>query len=151
MSRNLRLLLAGTQAGMAGAILMLGWLAVAAVFYRHTPWWVPNLYASTFAGDAALREHFTRYTWSGVAFLLVQYTLLGSVFAFLLRQDMGRGSAVLLGILTGVGWYFLMFHGVWKALNPLMLVYTPDRSILAGHILYGLWLGRTPLYARRLE
>ena len=164
MSRNLRLLLAGAQAGMAGALLLLCWVAVGSLMAKHSAWWVPNLFSSLFFGDVAMREGFSRFTWTGIALVLVQYTALGSLFAFAFRQDADRLRAVLLGIVTSIGWYYLTFHWVWKAVSPLMLlytpdamrgrvgaVYTPDRPILAGHVLYGLWLGRTPVYARRLE
>ncbi len=151
MSRNLRLVLAGSQAGMAGAILMICWVAVATLMNKHGAWWVPNLFSSTFFGDAALLNSFNRYTWSGLALMLAEYTTLGAAFALLFRVDADRFRAVLLGLLTGVAWYFLMFHLVLKAVNPLMLLYSPDRPILAGHLLWGLWLGRTPVYARRLE
>lgn len=151
MSRNVRLALAGSEAGMAGAILLIAWLAVASLFYRHTIWWVPNLFSSTFFGNDSLLEHFSRYTWTGLAFMMAQYTALGAVFAVVFRQDADRFRAMVLGLVTGIGWYYLMFHGVWKSFSPLMLVYSPDRPLLAGHVLYGLWLGRAPLYARRLE
>ena len=151
MSRNLRLLLAGLQAGMAGGLLVLIWLAAMSLFYRHTVWWVPNLYASTFFGDTALRENLNKYTWSGMAFLLAQFAGFGALFAVLTRQDRDRLRAVALGILASIGWYYLTFHGLWKTFSPLMLLYSPDRPIFAGHLLFGVWLGRTPLYARRLE
>ncbi len=151
MSRNVRLLLAGLQAGMAGGLLVLLWLAATSLFYRHSAWWVPNLYASTFFGETSLRETFTKYTWSGIAFFLAQFAAFGALFALIARQDRDRLRAVLFGILASVGWYYLMFHGVWKAVSPLMLVYSPDRPLFAGHLLYGVWLGRTPLYARKLE
>ena len=151
MSRNVRLLLAGLQAGMAGGLLLLLWLAAASLFYRHSAWWVPNLYASTFFGDATLREAFSKYTWSGIAFLLAQFAAFGALFAVIARQDRDRLRAVLFGVAASIGWYYLTFHGLWKSVSPLMLVYSPDRPIFAGHLLYGVWLGRTPLYARRLE
>lgn len=147
----MRLLLAGLQAGMAGGLLVLVWLAVTSLFYRHTAWWVPNIYASTFFGDKSLRDTFTKYTWSGIALLLSQFAAFGALFAVIARQDRDRLRAVLFGVLASVGWYYLMFHGIWKSVSPLMLVYSPDRPIFAGHLLYGVWLGRTPLYARRLE
>jgi hypothetical protein len=67
--------LAGFEAGMAGVLVMLLWLAAASVWYRHTPWSVPNIMASNFYGDDAIRPGFGWSSLSGIALYLILYSL----------------------------------------------------------------------------
>src|SRR5579875_1071912 len=73
--------LAGLQTGMFGALILLGWMALATLWSRHSVWWYPNLMATTFGGDPALRIGFGRYSLAGLALHLVQYAGLGVIYA----------------------------------------------------------------------
>jgi hypothetical protein len=143
--------LAGLQSGMSGALAMLAWLALASVYYRRSFWAVPNLLASTFHGESALRYGFAPATLSGIALHLLIYSSLGALFGFVVRDRATRRRAVLFGLLCGVGWYYLSFGALWKSLNPLVPLYVPDRPMLVGHLLYGGLLGRVPRYLRGLR
>jgi len=146
--------LAGLQAGMAGALVMLAWLTAAMLWVHHSVWWFPNLMATTFGGDAALQQGFGRYTASGLALHLTQYSLVGVAFAVLTAMPLpGVGKLVdsglvLAGVIIGVAWYYLMYGLVWKNVNPLISLYSPDRAILVAHVFYGLMLGRLPAYLK---
>ncbi len=150
MNRNSRLLLGGLQAGIIGALTLLAWLAIASVWYRRSVWWVPNLAATAFYGDAAMQGGFTHYTWAGLAANLAFYGGLGAVFALLARER-GRGVTFLAAIAFGVGCYYVLSLFVWKAVSPTFALYSPSRAMLFGHLLYGGMLGRYPRYARELE
>jgi hypothetical protein len=145
--RNLRLSLAGLQAGMLGALIMLGWLALSSVWYRRSIWSVPNLLSSTFFGDTAFRNSFNRMTFSGLALHLTLYSLVGVIFALAVRDRAGRLRATLIGMIAALVWYYLMFGFIWKAVNPTLALYSPDRSMLIGHLLYGGILGKFRGYA----
>ena len=127
---------------------MLGWLALASAFERRSVWSIPNLLASTFYGETALRRDFATSTLSGVALHLLVYAVAGVVFGLLIRDNGNRLRVVLLGMLSGVGLYYLCFGLVWKSVNPLVPLYSPDRPMLLGHLLYGTFLGRFPVYLR---
>lgn len=143
---NLRFSLAGLQAGMSAALLLLTWLALASMWYRRSIWAVPNLFASTFFGEAAFRNGFGKTTYSGVALHLFLYSVLGVVFGLLVRGRSSRLTVVALGVTFGVVTYYLLFNVIWKNVNPLVALYVPNRPMLAGHVLYGAMLSRFPRY-----
>jgi hypothetical protein len=150
-SRTLEALLAGLQSGMYGALAMLAWLGLASVFYRRTMWAIPNLYASTFHGEAALRRGFAYTTFSGIALHLLIYASLGAVFGFLMQDRTTRLRIVLLGVIWGMAAYYVLFGPVWNFVNPLVPLYVPDRPMMVGHVIYGGLLGRLPNYFRNLR
>ena len=138
--------LAGLHAGMLGALAMLAWLALSSAFYRRSVWSVSNLFASTFYGEPALRLGFGVTTLSGSALLLLMYSLLGAVFGLAIGGRGSRMQVLLLGVLSAIAWYYFTFGFFWKHVNPLIMLYSPDRPMLLGHILYGGLLGRFRIY-----
>src|ERR1035438_3075414 len=60
-------LLAGLEAGIIAALVLLGWLALASAWYRRSIWTAANIMATTFYGDAALGRDFTSRTVAGIA------------------------------------------------------------------------------------
>lgn len=139
---------AGLQAGMAGALVMLAWLAITMLWYRNSIWWFPNLMATTFGGDPALHPGFGKYSPAGIALHLVQFSVLGGLFAITVPQSFPYLRLLLLGVLAGLGYYFVMYDFAWKHLNSLIPLYAVDRPTLVGHLLYGLMLARAPRYLK---
>ena len=137
----------GLQAGMAGGLVMLAWLGLATLWSKHSVWWFPNLMATTFGGDAALQSKFGRYSFAGLALHLLQYSLLGAIFARIAPERASYPRLLLLGLLLSLAYYFLMYDLLWKHINPLVPLYSPDRQILIGHIFYGFMLARLRNYA----
>ena len=136
-------LLAGLQTGVLSALAMLAWLGATAMWYRKTFWTAPNLLASLFYGESALRNRFTAHTFSGLALYLIIYGSVGMLFGLGIQDR--RGIRVLwIGILSAIGCYFLMFGWILKHWDPLLLLYTQERPMLAGHVLFGAMLGRYP-------
>jgi hypothetical protein len=150
-ARALDAVLAGLQSGMFGALATLVWLGLASMYYRRSFWAVPNLLASTVHGESALRWGFAMTTFTGMAMFLVIYSVLGAIFGLLLQDRTTRTRTALIGMIFALGWYYLSFGPVWKAVNPLVPLYVQDRPMLAGHLIYGSLLGRMPLYLRRLR
>lgn len=140
---------AGFQAGMVGVLAMLAWLGAASALYRRSFWTPANLMASVFYGDSALQQHFSASTFSGLALYLIAYSLLGALFASLVAGRAGRGRAVFIGMLFGVAWYYLWWHGLWKSLDVWIAMYTHERPMLIGHLLYGGLVGRFAAYMPR--
>lgn len=149
---NWLLALAGIQAGVGGTLVLLGYLALDSAWHRRSIWLVPNLLASTFYGESAYQPRFGTRTSTGFALLLVLYGVLGALFGLVVRDQGSRLRITLLGLIFGTGWFFLSFDVLWKYVNPMVRLYSPDRAMFVGHLLYGGLLGRRfPAYVRSMS
>jgi hypothetical protein len=141
--------LAGLQAGILGALIMLACLMAGSVLDRRSVWVVPNLFASTFFGGDAYLDRYLHTTWSGLALFMSIYGALGTVWGCVWRDD-SRSWLTFYGGVFGLAVYFVFFDFVWKRVNPLMTLYAPDRQLELGHIIWGMILARSPRYARAI-
>jgi hypothetical protein len=158
----LRHALAGLQAGVLGALVILVCLMIGSLWDGRSIWVVPNLFATTFFGGAAYRNHFVRTTWTGVAMLIAVYGGLGAVWGWIwgdwrnasgkpdASRNSGRALLRLYGAIAGILVYLLFYDWLWKHVNPLVTLYAPNRQLQVGHVLWGIVLARSPLYARRI-
>jgi hypothetical protein len=142
--------LAGLEAGVVGAFVLLAWLMIASLWSSRSVWLTPNLFATTFFGSSVYRNHFLRASWTGVALIIALYGILGGLWGTIWREKR-RPLLALWGALAGIGAYFLFFDLVWKHFNPLIPVYAPLRQMQIAHVLWGILLARSPKYARRIE
>lgn len=137
-------ILAGLEAGVLGGVLMLVVLAVHSALRTGSPWTSANLLASTFYGDAAFVPAFRATTFAGVALHLAIAGVLGMLFGFVIRES-GNGLRVfLIGVIFGLGWYYIAYRVLWRPVNPLVPLYTAERPTLVGHLMLGMVLGRFP-------
>ena len=141
--------LAGVHAGVLGVVAMLGCAALGSIVDGRSIWLVPNLFASTFYGSVAYQDRFLHTSWSGLALLICIYGALGLVWGCVWR-DHRKPGLTFFGGLFGLGIYFLFSAFIWKRMNPLLTLYAPDRQLELGHILWGMMLARSPLYAQRI-
>ena len=139
-------LLAGLEAGIIAALILLGWLALASAWHRRSIWTAANIMATTCYGEAALGREFTSRTISGLALYLVLYGIIGALFGLALASRDPSLRMTLIGVLVGLGWYYLSFAILWQNINPLIPLYTHRGPMMAGHALYGGLLGRFPRY-----
>jgi len=139
-------LLAGLEAGIIAALILLGWLALDSAWYRRSIWTAANIMATTFYGEAALGREFTSRTVAGLALYLILYGILGALFGLALAGRDASLRMTLIGVLVGLGWYYLSFAILWQNINPLIPLYTHRGPMVAGHALYGGLLGRFPHY-----
>jgi hypothetical protein len=140
----LQYLLTGLETGILAALAMLAWLGVSAMWYRRSFWTAANLLAAIFYGESALHNRFTVHTFAGLGLYLVLYGSLGMLFGLAIRDRHASLRITCLGILVTIGCYYLLFGWIWKRFDPLMVLYTHDRPMFAGHVLYGAMLGRYP-------
>src|SRR5579864_5215813 len=142
--------LAGLETGTLACLGMLAWLGVCSMWYRRSFWVTPNLLASTFYGEVALRNRLTVHPLSGVALFLLIY---GSIVMLsgLAMQHRRGGVLVGIGVSIGVSCYYLIFGWLMKHWNPLLALYAQDRPILAGHVIYGAMLGYYGRHLRKLS
>jgi hypothetical protein len=119
---------------------------------RGKGWWEsPNLLGSTFYGPRALSSGIGMATLSGSAFHLVITGTLGCLFGIAFGSISDRPRLILLGLVTGIGWYFVAEWIFWPLFNPLIPIYSFTPALVVSHAVYGLCLGylgqpRQPLY-----
>jgi hypothetical protein len=145
-----RFALAGLEAGVVGAFVLLAWLMIGSLLSGRSVWSMPNLFATTFYGGGVYRNHLLRASWAGVALIFALYGIMGGVWGAIWK-DKSRRWLWLWGAVAGVGIYFLFFDVLWKYVNPLILAYAPVRQLQIAHVLWGILLARSPMYARRIE
>jgi hypothetical protein len=146
---GLRHALAGLQAGVLGTLGIFVCLMVGSLWEGRSVWVVPNLFATTFFGSEVYRNQLLRTSWVGIALIIAIYGVLGALWGCIWRDE-SKPWLRLYGAIAGLGVYFL-FHGfLWRHVNPLITLYAPDRQLQLGHVLWGIALARSPLYARRI-
>jgi hypothetical protein len=146
---GLRHALGGLEAGVLGALAMLACLMLGSLWDHKSIWVVPNLFATTFYGSNAYRNQLLRTTWSGVALLIAVYGALGAGWGCIWRDER-KPWLGLYGAILGLAVYFVFYDFMWKQANPLVVLYAPDRQLQLGHILWGVFLARSPLFSRRI-
>ncbi len=137
---------AGLQAGMLGAIWTLAWLGIDSSWDRRGFWNSENLFATAFYGDDALRAGFSAKTLPGLALFLIIYSLLGCLFAVVVRDQIRPMRMFLAAMIFALGWFYFSFHGLWRSAMPLVYLLYADRPMVVGHIIYGACLARFPSY-----
>ena len=138
--------LAGLQAGMLGAIWMLAWLGIDSSWGRRGFWNNENLFATAFYGDDAIRAGFSARTLPGLALYLIIYSLLGFVFALILRNQFRPLHTLFAALFFALAWFYVSFHILWKSAMPLVYLLYADRPMVIGHLIYGACLARFPAY-----
>jgi len=144
------LVMAGVESGVLGGVFMLGWLALLSVFQGRSIWSIPNLMASTFYGEAALRRGFRWTTLSGVALHVIMTAAVGLLFALAVSGIASRGRVMLLGLAAGMAFYFLSQEIFWKHVNPIVSLYSGGSGMFLAHVGLGMFLGSFPRYLHAL-
>lgn len=145
----LRHALAGLQAGVLGALVLFACVMAGSLWDGRSIWVVPNLFATTFFGSDAYRNQLLRTSWAGIALIVAVYGALGVLWGCIWR-DRRKPWLALYGAVAGLCVYFLFFGLLWRHVNPLVTLYAPERQLQLGHVLWGMVLARSPLYARRI-
>jgi hypothetical protein len=148
---KINLLMAGVQAGILGGLFVVGWLALLSLLQGRSIWSIPNLLASTFYGEAALRRGFRWSSLSGVALQLVVCALAGLLFGFAVSGIASRSRVMFLGVAAGLAWYFLSVGVFWKYVNPMVPLYARGSGMMLAHLGMGVFLGSFPRYVEALQ
>ena len=147
---RLATLLAGLESGTVGVLWMLAWLGVSSAWQQRSFWAAENLMATAFDRTSSLAPIFTWSTCAGLALYVLIYSLLGAIFAWIVRDRAPARRTMLLSVLLAVSWYYVTFHWAFKTILPMVALLHVERATLVGHLLYGTALGRFPLYVQRL-
>src|ERR1700680_2181159 len=126
--------MAGVESGILGGAFMLVWVGLLSLLQGRSIWSIPNLLASTFYGEAALRRGFRWTTLSGIALHLIMAAVAGLVFGVGVGGIARRSRVMLLGLAAGMTWYFLGLDVFWKHVNPIVPPYFQGSGMLLAHL-----------------
>jgi len=140
----------GIETGVLGGAAMFGWLAASSLLDMQSAWVIPNLIGSTLYGRPALQRGFGWVTLSGLGLHLFVAGLVGLLFGLVVGDSRNRVRVTLLGVVTGLAWYYCSQSLFWGKLGVFIMIYSPPRPILMGHVLFGLVLGWFPSGLRSL-
>lgn len=143
--------LAGIEAGVLGGLAMFGWLAISSLLDLHSIWVVPNLLGSTLSGRPVLQQGFGWPAVVGLGLHLFVAGLIGMLFGLAVGDSRNRLRVTLLGVIAGLVWYYFSQILFWRKLGAFVMIYSPPRPMLLGHLLYGLVLGWFPSGLRSLR
>jgi hypothetical protein len=142
---------AGIEAGTLGGLAMFSWLAASSLLDRDPGWEVPNLLGSWLRGRPVLDDSFGWATVSGLSLHIFVSGVIGMLFGLVTGDSRNRFRVTLLGLVTGLVWYYFSQVLFWRKLEILSMLHSPARSMLLGCLLFGLALGRLPAGVRRLR
>jgi hypothetical protein len=136
--------LAGIEAGVLGGLAMLCWMVAAAIVERRPLWAIPSVLGAAFYGSRAFEPGFGAPALAGLALLVFTAGLLGLAFGLLVGDSFNRPRVVLLGVLSGLAWFYLSRAVIGYRTGILGLLSAPPGATVLGHVLYGLVLGGYP-------
>jgi hypothetical protein len=134
--------LAGIEAGVLGSAAMLAWFVLISLWQDQFWYAVPNLLAGVFYGEFIFRAGFSLVTFAGIALHLVSGGLVGGLFGVLAPVGQSPPRMLLLGLFAGLLWFYFNQHILWRRTNPLVIYYTAESTMIAAHLLFGIFLAR---------
>src|SRR5260370_41269399 len=123
----------GVEAGVLGGLFMMAWLATVSLLQGRSIWSMPNLLASTFYGEAALRRGFRWTSLSGVALHVIVSAMAGVPAGLAGGGVAHSGRGQLLGLGGGVDWDFLSGGSFLSDANPLVALFSRRGGALLAH------------------
>ncbi len=136
--------LAGIETGVFGGLAMFGWMALGSALDMRSIWTPMNLLGSTLSGRQALPWGFGWTTVMGLSLHLTVSGLVGMMFGLLVGSAGRRLRVTLLGMLAGLVWYYFSQALFARRLGAFVVLYSPPRTMLMAHLIYGLVLGWFP-------
>ena len=113
---------------------------------RGQSWWsYANLLGSVAYGASALWRGLGRATVAGIAIQILMSGVAGVLFGVCFARTRGRMVSLLLGVSSGLIWFFVSHGILFKGIGPLVPVYASQPATLLGHMILGLVLSRTSI------
>lgn len=142
--------LAGLETGIVGALLLLGWFILDAL-YQGQHWYAfPNLWATIFYGNDAFSKRAGWATAAGIAVHLTNLGFAGLLFGVIWRWNSRFWTSLVAGLVWSMLWHWGMSVGLWKTFSPLVPRLMPQPATWLAFFLFGVCLSRSPLRAQSI-
>lgn len=146
MRRTTAAALAGAAAGIVMSMAMMMYMAATG----RSIWAMPNLIAAMWLGRGAAGETLSYATAVGFLTHLATSVAMGVVAVSFIR-DLPPWRTILAGFTYAVASYPVIFAFVLTWANPLMVQRAGLVPMTAGHALFGVVMGATYVWLRRLN
>jgi hypothetical protein len=143
--------LAGLETGVLGGVGLLAWLCAGSLIAGNPIWWGPVRLATAAFGSGVSGGGFLPAGVVGAALQLVAAGLVGTLFGLCMRARWALQRVVLIGLLFGLGWYYLGYEVLLRRFGLGMHGVAGRRSLLVAHLFFGLVLAAYPRLASALD
>jgi hypothetical protein len=130
--------LAGLETGVLGGVLVLGWWAFSALAAGQPVWAIPARLGACFCRGVVSRNELAV---AGVALQISSAGTIGALFGLAVRGSWSLQRVVLFGLATGLGWHYAGYEVLLRTVGLTAYSVPPRRTMLMGHLLFGLSLG----------
>ncbi len=144
-------MLAGVETGVVAGVCLIGWQAAGSMLAGLDSWEITLRLASAAFGPRVSAHGFAIGVIVGAALQLFAAGLVGALFGLTVRDSWAARRVMLLGLLFGLGWYYVGYEILLKDFGLGPYVIAPRRSLVLAHLLFGLILGRYPRFLASLE
>jgi hypothetical protein len=143
--------LAGLETGVLGAMCLLLWQVAGSLLAGQPAWDVPTRLVTAVWGRGVSRDGLLAAASAGAALQLFGGGLVGVLFGLSQRSAWASRRVVLLGLVFGLGWYYLAYEVLLRRVGTGPYALLPRRSLMPAHLVFGLVLSAYPLLLRSLR
>jgi len=143
--------LAGLETGVLGVVCLLLWQVLGSLLTGQPAWGVSTRLVTAAFGRGVHRDGLVAAASAGVALQLFGGGLVGILFGLSQRTAWASRRVVLLGLVYGLGWYYLAYEVILRRIGQGPYSALPRRSLMAAHLVFGLALAAYPHFLRSLR
>jgi hypothetical protein len=143
--------LAGIETGVLGGVLVIAWYAAVSWLEGDPAWTVPARLAAAIYGPGVAHAGRLMAAAAGAALEVSAAGILGGLFGLLMRAQWCARRALPLGLLLGLGWYYVGYRILPRELGWAAASVFSLRSALLAHLAFGLFLAAYPRFLRSVR
>jgi len=143
--------LAGLETGMLGGLCLLLWQALGSMLAGREAWGGSVGLVTAAFGRGVYRDGPVAAASAGVALQLAGGGLVGILFGLTLRAAWASRRVVLLGLVYGLGWYYLAYEVLLRQVGLGPYSAAPRQSLMVSHLVFGLVLASYPRFLHSLR
>ncbi len=114
-------------------------------------WEMPLRLAAAAFGPQVPAHGFASGVAAGAALQLFTAGLVGALFGLTGRSRWAARRVMLLGMVFGLGWYYLGYEILLRDFGLGSYLLAPRRSLVVAHLIFGLLLGLYPRFLDALD
>ncbi len=143
--------LAGLETGVLGGLALLGWYALSSLAVGQPAWDVPASLGAACCGTSFRSRPLGFEVAAGASMHIFGAGVVGALFGLVARGVTSLRRRCLLGMLFGLAWYYVLDRILLRSAGAGAYPFLFRRPVLAGYVLFGLFLALYPRFLRRIQ